>query len=221
MDKPDDEPTLEEMTRAALEHLDEGGGGFVVLIENELTDDASHSNDAAAMVREFHAFDRALSVALDFVDGRDDTLLIATTDHGNANPGLTFGMDGRFDRLAEIRHSQSWMVRRWRELPESRRTAEGLVTVIEDTTGFELSEEERDVVDRWLHRTPVDPFSARNAGLSPMGSILGNHHGVGFHSGVHTSDPVIATASGPGSASMPSLGHHVDIHKVVVEALGI
>ena len=50
-------------------------------------------------------FDEALREAVAWTMGRDDTLLIVTTDHANANPGLTLydrRNSGLLDRLMQL-----------------------------------------------------------------------------------------------------------------------
>ncbi|MEM1423813.1 MAG: alkaline phosphatase, partial [Planctomycetota bacterium] len=89
MDRTDDEPSLAEMTAAALTRLDADPTGFFLMVEGGRVDHAAHSNDILALLHDQIAFDDALAAALAFADGRDDTLVIATSDHGNANPGVT------------------------------------------------------------------------------------------------------------------------------------
>ncbi len=112
LDRPANVPTLAEMTGAALRLLDSRPGGFLLQVEGGRVDHAAHHNDAPSLIAEQLAFDETIRVALDFVEGRDDTLVVITTDHGNANPGLTFYGPGgatRFARLAGAKHSFEWI----------------------------------------------------------------------------------------------------------------
>lgn len=79
---PAREPTIAEMTVAALKVLSrEGPNGFVLLVENENTDTAGHANDAASLMRALWAFDDAVKVVLEFQRRSPDTLVIVTGDH--------------------------------------------------------------------------------------------------------------------------------------------
>ncbi|HAC15528.1 MAG TPA: alkaline phosphatase [Bacteroidetes bacterium] len=100
-----DVPTLAEMTGTALRRLS-GSEGFILQVEGGKIDHAAHSNDAAGLIFDQIAFDDAVGVAMEFVNANPDTLLIITSDHGNANPALNgFGSgyaaaDAMFDSLA-------------------------------------------------------------------------------------------------------------------------
>jgi alkaline phosphatase len=103
-------PSLAEMTSAALGWL-ENKSNFILQIEGGRVDHACHNNDAAAALYDMLAFDEALDLCLSFQKRVPDTLLVITTDHGNANPGLN-GSGGSitskrmpFSNLLEIKRS--------------------------------------------------------------------------------------------------------------------
>jgi alkaline phosphatase len=114
-------PSLAEMARAALSRLSANARGFVLQIEGGRVDHAAHSNDIGALIHDQLAFDDAVGVALEFATGRDDTLVLITSDHGNSNPGLN-GAGGSFtsrggsygdtqdcfDRVARFRQTNVW-----------------------------------------------------------------------------------------------------------------
>jgi len=74
-------PDLDDMTREALRLLEDAEAGFFLMIESGLIDQAAHLNDAARMVGEVTALDRAVSVALSWAADRNDALIIVTADH--------------------------------------------------------------------------------------------------------------------------------------------
>lgn len=84
-------PTLPEMTRFAIEKMATKKEGFVLQVEGGKVDWAAHGNDLGGLLYDQLAFDEAVKIALDFAEKRDDTLVIITTDHGNANPALLYG----------------------------------------------------------------------------------------------------------------------------------
>ena len=63
---PNEQPSIEEMTREALERLSKDPDGFFLMVEGSKVDWAAHSNDPVGMATEFLAFDRACGVALEF-----------------------------------------------------------------------------------------------------------------------------------------------------------
>src|SRR5690606_24654996 len=102
-------PTLAEMTKVAINRLKQNKEGFVMQIEGGAVDWAAHSNDAPALIYEQIAFDEAIAEAIDFAEKDGETLVIITTDHGNANPGL-FSSDKKFDLLQTVKQSNNWVL---------------------------------------------------------------------------------------------------------------
>ncbi len=80
-------PHLSEMTDTALNILDNDPDGFFLVVEGELIDEASHSNDIQRTIYEVFELSNAVQVALDWAAGRNDTLIIVTADHETG--GLT------------------------------------------------------------------------------------------------------------------------------------
>ncbi|MBQ7400153.1 MAG: alkaline phosphatase [Clostridia bacterium] len=76
-----DEPTLEQMTRAAITALSGNEKGFFLMVEGSKVDTGGHANDALATSSEYIAFDAAFAAAVEFAKGRNDTIVIATPDH--------------------------------------------------------------------------------------------------------------------------------------------
>jgi len=226
LDRPETEPSIADMTRAALSHLSKCADGFALQVEGGRVDHAAHANDAGGLVRDQIAFDDAIGVALEFARNRDDTLVIVTTDHGTANPGLTdYGAAGLrgFERVLGVKRSFQWMLRR--VMSEARSEAgmnmDLVREIVQEGTGIALNWDESDTLRRWFSREPVDPFLLANKDSGPLGSVLANHFAVAFLSPNHTSDFVEVTAFGPGSER---LAQHITIerlHPLVVEALDL
>ncbi len=86
-------PDLATMTQGALNYLGQGESGFFLMVEGGAVDWAAHANQADRMVEEQVDFNQALQAVEEWVAANsswDETLLIVTTDHGNALP---LGMD--------------------------------------------------------------------------------------------------------------------------------
>lgn len=79
--RDDGYPDLADMTAQALRLIGDAQGGFFLLVEGGLIDQAAHNNDAERMVAEVASLDRAASAALNWAKGRDDVLIIVTADH--------------------------------------------------------------------------------------------------------------------------------------------
>lgn len=215
-----DQPSLAEMSKLAIKRLNQHANGFVMQIEGGRVDHAAHYNDAGGLIADQIAFDETLRAVLDFVENRDDTLLIVTSDHGNANPGLTdygqAGIDG-FAKLMNVRRSLQWVRRRL----DQESTASQIQEVILDATGVALTGSEADVIRRWESNERVDPFVLAHNEYGPYGRVLANHFKVAFLSPNHTSDFVELTALGPGSELLPNVVRINDVHPVMVGALDL
>jgi alkaline phosphatase len=77
-------PTLEEMSRAALNILDDDPDGLFLMIEGGAVDWASHGNQSGRMIEEQIDFDYAVQAVVDWVKANSnwgETLLIVTGDH--------------------------------------------------------------------------------------------------------------------------------------------
>ena len=79
-----DRPSQQLMTKRALDILAKRTAecsGFFLMTEGSQIDWASHDNDASRMITEFRDFDLSIKYAVEFINTRDDTLLIVTADH--------------------------------------------------------------------------------------------------------------------------------------------
>ena len=83
--KVQEEPTLSEMTRVALDVLERNKEGFFLLVEGSQVDWANHANNLEYQVGEIMEFDRTVKRVLEWVDEdvsrREDTLIIVVPDH--------------------------------------------------------------------------------------------------------------------------------------------
>ena len=80
-------PTLEEMTKAALNVLDDDPDGLFLMVEGGAIDWASHKNQSGRMIEEQIDFDMAVEAVVDWVKKNSnwgETLLIITGDHETA-----------------------------------------------------------------------------------------------------------------------------------------
>lgn len=227
MDREAGMPDLVSMTRAALRALSMHDEGFVLLVEGGRIDHAAHANDAAALVREMVEFDDAIAVCAEYGLGREDTLVIVTSDHANANPGLTkYGRDGdaAFARLVEAKHSFEWMFAEYGRRVQAGAPggAETIRAVVFEGTGIELTEAQAAMVAGAAEgRRDIDPFRSRSGVSSVLGSVLANHYGVAFISPNHASDFVLVSAMGPGSERLPTFGQNTEVCEVIRAGMGV
>jgi alkaline phosphatase len=85
LDRPGDEagePSLAEMTSAAIDILSRNDKGFYLMVEGGRIDHAHHGTNAARALTDTIAFSDAVAVALEKVD-ISETLIIVTADHAH------------------------------------------------------------------------------------------------------------------------------------------
>lgn len=93
-------PSVAAMTRAALRLLD--GGPFFLVVEEEGTDNFGNYNNGPGIIEALRRADEALGAGLEFVDGRDDTLLITTAD-STAGAMEAIGFTPAIEKIAMAR----------------------------------------------------------------------------------------------------------------------
>ncbi len=74
-------PTLAEVTIKAIELLNLNKKGFFLLVEEDGTDDYSHSHDILGIREQMKQMDEAIKVIVDFARKDGKTLVIVTSDH--------------------------------------------------------------------------------------------------------------------------------------------
>jgi alkaline phosphatase len=79
----ENEPSIVEMTEAAITHPSTNGEGYFLLVEGGRVDHANHEGNAYRAMTDGVAFDDAVARALDMTD-EADTLIVVTADHGHA-----------------------------------------------------------------------------------------------------------------------------------------
>jgi len=92
-------PTLEEMTLAALNVLDEDPNGFFVMIEGGAVDWAAHNNRSGRLIEEMSGFNNAVEAVIRWIDTNsswNETLVIITAD--NETGHLTGPGSGQTDQ---------------------------------------------------------------------------------------------------------------------------
>ena len=99
---PSHEPTLAEMTQAALTNLSQDPDGFFLLVEGSQVDWRNHNNDQSGMIAEVLGFENAVAVVqkqleewlMDPKTRHQGTLLIVVSDHETGGFAIT-GPDGQ------------------------------------------------------------------------------------------------------------------------------
>ena len=218
-------PTLTEMTQAALSRFLTGDKPFLLQIEGARIDHAAHLNDIGALLAEQLAFDDALAAVRILTAKRDDVLVIVTSDHGNANPGLNGMGDGyvestqRFSRITNMKASHERLFAEWAHAKSG--TTNSLTALIKQHLDFTLKPEQADALIEIFEKHPVVEWNEQL--LKPeglLGQFAGNHTGIGWTGTSHTSDPTLVSALGPQSERFSGMVKNSDVFSHLMEMLG-
>lgn len=217
-------PTLAEMSEAALARFLDDDAPFLLQVEGARIDHAAHKNDIGAILNEQMAFDDAVAKMMAMTDRHDDILVILTSDHGNANPGLNGTGAGyrqtndHFARIARIKGSAEWFLQRWGQT-QSKSTAE-MSKLMEATYGFKPTTPELEaMLDRIAGKKVTEWSHQLSNPEGLLGQIVGNVTGVGWTGICHTSDPTQLTAIGPGSEEFAGLVRNDSVRDRLLELL--
>ncbi|MCC5925648.1 MAG: alkaline phosphatase [Bacteroidetes bacterium] len=220
-------PTLAEKTTAALQRLANHENGFILQVEGGRVDHAAHANDAASLVYEQIAFDEVIQTVLEFTEGRNDTLVILTTDHGNANPGLV-GLGSGYRNspslmksLYNYRQSLEWVYAElgyhWTMPSIDTVTSNKVRDVVEYATNTVITPAQADMITHAFKGEFRAPFGDRQAPASVIAGVLANYNGIYFIGTNHTADFVEIAAWGPGSERIPAFVRNTDIFELMVD----
>ena len=217
-------PTLAEMTEAALSRFLNDDAPFLMQMEGARIDHAAHKNDIGAILHEQMAFDDAVAKILSMVGERDDILVILTSDHGNANPGLNGTGGGYrktnecFSRIANIKGSAEHFMGSWNRT--KNKNTDSMIQLMESVYGFKPAPHELEAIMDRLGGKKVTEWSNQLSNpVGLLGQIVGNVTGVGWTGVVHTSDPTQLTSIGPGAEKFAGLVRNDAVHGKLLELL--
>lgn len=202
-------PTLAEMSRKALELLKGSSNGFLLLIEGAKIDHAAHGTDLAGLIYDQIAFEEAVRVAVEFALEDGETLVVVTTDHGNASPTLNGAGAGYGDseaglaRVLQMTSTYDPMFKTMGDKP----TANTIRDAIKSHLNIEIKASEAEIL------AGTSPFASsmfHGSKNATYAMILGNYTKVTWTSGNHTSDHVLVTALGPGCEEFTGLTKNTD-----------
>ena len=212
-------PTLAEMTSTAIQKLNRNPQGFVLQVEAGKVDWAAHANDVGALLYDQLAFDESIKVVLDFAERDKNTLVVITTDHGNANPGLFSGSkaDQNFDRVQTFKHTNEWILSGVDKSTSVSRFIEKIV----EAQGYNITKEEAATVLK--HYQSLDEggiYNPRKLPYRELAQLQTNYTSVGWGSMDHSADYVELAMFGPGSELLNPFVRNFELHELMLKAAG-
>ncbi|WP_235734891.1 alkaline phosphatase [Nocardioides alcanivorans] len=89
-----DQPSIADMTKKAIELLD-NDEGFFLQAESAMIDKQEHASDICGAIGDLKSLDETVQVALDYQEQNPDTLIIVTGDHGHSTQIVGSAGEGR------------------------------------------------------------------------------------------------------------------------------
>lgn len=232
---PEEQPSIEEMTRTAIQKLSKNDNGFFLMVEGSKVDWAAHANDPVAMTTDYLAFDRAVGAALEFARQNGETTIIVTADHGNS--GISIGResckgydkltkDQLFKQLTSYKMSAEGFAKKVNSIPNSEVQA-----LFRENAGFELSEEEMDALNNCKdykfspvpeaerhEKSKASMYSNSLTGL--MSQIIANHTCIGFTTQGHTGEEVFLASYHPAGTRPMGMLTNIELNHYMCSLYG-
>lgn len=217
-----EEPSLSEMTDAAIGILSKNPKGFFLLVEGSQVDWSSHANDPVGVISETLAFDDAVKVSLDFAKADGKTLVMAFSDHGNG--GMTIGdwasnstyskmpLSSVMDPLKKATATGYALM----EILGEEVTAESVRSQVNTHYGLDLTDEEVTMILSAYNVTSGKWDVDTDYLLGPM---ISERSHIGWTTSGHTGEDVTLYAYGPGAPS--GLLDNTELPQVAARAIGV
>lgn len=215
-------PTLAEMTKAAIDQMKDHKEGFVLQVEAGKVDWAAHANDVAALIHDQLAFDEAIKVVMDFAEKDKDTLVIITTDHGNANPGTIYGPDAtrNFNSISDYKFTNEYLLNSIHSDFNLRQVRD----LISGNNGFSVSDDEANHLLNYykgLEKDEEGLYNYKRLPYKAYSEIQKKHNSVGWISMDHSGDYAELAMYGPGSELLKPFVKNTDLHYLMLKAVNV
>jgi alkaline phosphatase len=210
------EPSLEDMTRKALQLLSTRQEGFLVMIEGSEFDHAGHANDAGTLAPEVLCYDATFAAAIEFAKRDGRTLVVSASDHDTGGLSITAG-ERTAARTGPLR------------LKANKASADAMVTMI--TKGKPLKDVLREyagvtnVTDQeeatYQAATPGPATDLQARRIAALVKIINLRAGIKWAQTDHTAVDVNVYAYGPGQELFKGARPATWIATAIAQLLGL
>ena len=233
---PEEQPSIEEMTRKAIDKLSKNPNGFFLMVEGSKVDWAAHGNDPVGMATDFLAFDRACGAALEFARNNGETAVVIVPDHGNS--GISLGRkdckgydkltkDQLFHQFSLYKLTAEGFANKVNSVPNSE-----VQNVFRTYAGFELTPEEMNALNNCKdyknspipedQRKPEDNSSMYSGSLTGlMAHIITSRTCFGFTTGGHTGEEVFLAAYHPQGTLPLGMNTNIELNEYLCNLFGL
>jgi len=201
--RPANQPTLDAMTKKAIELLSKDGKPFMLMVEGSQIDWESHSNDFYGVWKEVVEFDNAVKVALEFAAKDGNTLVIVTGDHETGGLSLSKGGYTINVELARKAKGTTQMFLSQYNIADKEKFIAGL----KEWYGISITDAEYEN----LRQIPSNNLRRE------LARFVSEKVGFGWTTFDHTAAPVPVYAFGPGAHYFTGFMDNTDIPKIIMK----
>lgn len=233
---PAEEPSIEEMTRKAIEKLSKNENGFFLMVEGSKVDWAAHANDPVGMCTDFLAFDRACGAAIEFAKKDGNTAVVILPDHGNSGISLGVRHCGGYDKLtkdqlfhnfSQMKLSAEGFVKKLNSEPASE-----VQNIFRTYAGFELTDEELHALNNCndYKNSPIPVDKRSDEGVekslysgflnSFISKLLTSKTCFGFTTGGHTGEEVFLATYHPQGTLPIGMYTNIELNEYLCNLFG-
>jgi len=211
-------PSLDVVVGKAIETLSQNENGFFLIVEGGLIDQAAHINDAAGVVYETAALDKAIGTAYSFYKLHPgETLIVVTADH---ETGDLSSESPKTDILQNISISVDKLQSAYKG------DTAAFYEVLSERFGLKsLDPSEKAMIDYAAALADAGKTASAYGGYSPpaiaASKILNNRSGIIFGSYSHTAKKVPFSAVGVKSEQLKGISDNAALGGAMFELLGI
>ena len=220
-ERPNGEPSLAEMTRAALNVVENDEDGFFLFVEEEGTDSWGHANDAATTFHSGASFEQAWQVALDYAKAHPDTLIVSVADHETGGMTLELGNDRLPSVFQDFQATYEEMgtailaaISDLGENPAPAAVNETVNAIVSDLTGGAVTLTDAEIGS-------ILGAADQDAAYAVLAETLNARGGIEFSTTGHTAVDVPLYAYGPGSERFSGVVDNTVVGQWVAEAMGL
>ncbi|KAA2223343.1 alkaline phosphatase [Chryseobacterium sediminis] len=212
-------PALAELAKTAIDQMKDHPEGFVLQVEAGKVDWSAHANDVAALIHDQLAFDEAVKTVMDFAEKDGNTLVIITTDHGNANPGTIYGADAtrNFNSISDYKYTNEYILNKIQKDDSVKDIKdwiyEGNRIILNDDEAKHLLS-----FYNGLEKEEEGLYNYKKLPFKLYSEIQKSRNSVGWISMDHSGDYVEVAAYGPGNELLQPFVKNTDLHNLMLKA---
>ncbi len=208
IDRENDTPSLEEMTKTAIDRLQKDKDGFFHMVEGSQVDWAGHDNDIVGAMSEMEDFEKAFKAGIEFAKKDKNTLVIATADHSTG--GFSIGANGNYNWFGE-------------PIKSAKRTPDFMANQI--LNGENVEETLKQFISLDLSNKEIQ--TVKDAAVTKnftnidnaIENIFNERSKTGWTTGGHTGEDVPVYAFGPSSDKFVGSIDNTDHAKIIFDLL--